>query len=724
MSPMDRRKFIRLTAITGTAAALASCGSPENQIIRFIPEDDLVPGVSVWKPSICPLCQSGCSVIARVVEGEAEVFRNGQPGVIKMGLVKKLEGNPADPISRGKLCPRGQAAIQVTYHPDRIAAPLKRKGPRGSGEFTEISWDEALKELIAQLDGLASAKEQASLAFLMRARTGRRPELIARFVEGFGAPPPVVFDVFGDDVLRRANQLSFDRYQLPTLDLARARYVIGFGADFLGAWNSPVAQSVAFGGMRGDRPGVKGKFVQVEPRMSSTGASADEWVAVRPGTEGVLALGLAHAIIKSGLRTAAAAGSAGALIEGWNSGLANYTPEHVEQKTGVKAARVERLAKEFAENAPASAVIGGAPLAHTNGLFQALAVNALNALVGSVGIPGGLAFTPLSAASPGRRRSLSDLLAAPSPKALLIDDANPVYASPPGWKVGEALQKIPFIASFGSFLDETTVHADLILPDHSFLESWTDAQPESGALAAVTTVAEPAMRPLYDTRSTPDVLLDVSRRLQQPLSPSLPQSFEDLLKDGNREQATKPSSPPAFAKASAGKQAPVTTEASFDGDPAQFPFHFLPYHSQALLDGSLAHLPWLQEMPDPLTSAMWSSWVEINPQTAARLGLGAGEVVAVASAHGSLRAAAVLSPGIAPDVIAMPMGQGHTNFTRYASGRGSNPIEILAPVVQPDTGALAWAATRVSLTRVSGPDDRLILFSGATRERPEDLTGR
>ncbi|MEO8682495.1 MAG: molybdopterin-dependent oxidoreductase, partial [Vicinamibacterales bacterium] len=630
---MDRRKFIKLTAITGTTAALASCGSPENQIIRFIPEDDLVPGVAVWKPSICPLCASGCGVIARVVEGEAEVFRHGQPGVIRMGLVKKLEGNPADPISHGKLCPRGQAAIQVTYHPDRLAAPMKRKGPRGSGEFTEISWDDALKELLAQLDGLASAGEQASLALLMRARTGRRPGLIAQFLARFGAPAPVVFDVFGDDVLRHANELSFGHHQLPTLDLAHARYLMGFGADFLGTWNSPVAHSVAFGAMRGDRPGVKGKFVQVEPRMSSTGASADEWVAVRPGTEGVLALGLAHVIIKAGLRTAASAGRAGSIIDGWTGGLASYTPDQVEQKTGVKAAKVERLAREFAENAPACAVIGGAPLAHTNGVFQAVAVNALNALAGSVGVPGGVNFTPRPGTS-SPQRALADLLGGATPKVLLIDDANPVYASPPGWRVAEAIQKIPFIASFGSFLDDTTVHADLILPDHSFLESWIDAQPESGALAAVTTVAEPAMRPLYDTRSMPDVLLDVSRRLQTPLTPALPPSFEEMLK------AVAGAAPVGAAAVGGGKPSglpgatALTIDASFDGDATQLPFHFLPYHSQALLDGSLAHLPWLQEMPDPLTSAMWSSWIEINPKTAAGLGIGDGNVVDVASAHG------------------------------------------------------------------------------------------
>ncbi len=133
---MDRRSFIKVTAVTGTSATLASCGNPEHQIIRFIPDEEHVPGVAEWKPSLCPLCQAGCGVIVRVMEGDAEVVRNGQSRTrCRMGLAKKLEGNPAHPISQGALCARGQAAIQITYHPDRITHPLKRTGPRGSGQF-------------------------------------------------------------------------------------------------------------------------------------------------------------------------------------------------------------------------------------------------------------------------------------------------------------------------------------------------------------------------------------------------------------------------------------------------------------------------------------------------------------------------------------------------------------------------------------------------------------
>ena len=184
---MDRRDFIKLTAVTGTTATLASCGNPEHQLIRFVPDEDLVPGVAEWKPSVCPLCSAGCGVTARVMEADVETVRNGQAGVVKMGVAKKLEGQPGHPISQGGLCPRGQAAIQITFHPDRIAHPLKRTGARGAGTFKEITWDEAIAELTGQLDALAAAGDQKSLAVLARPRSSRRIEAFAAFSKAFGA---------------------------------------------------------------------------------------------------------------------------------------------------------------------------------------------------------------------------------------------------------------------------------------------------------------------------------------------------------------------------------------------------------------------------------------------------------------------------------------------------------------------------------------------------------
>jgi anaerobic selenocysteine-containing dehydrogenase len=715
---MDRRSFIKLTAVTGGATAMAACstGSPENELIRFLPDEDLTPGIAELKNGVCPICRAGCGTTVRVMQGDADVVRNGQRGVQTMSLAKKLEGNPTHPISQGALCPRGQASIQITYHPDRLIQPLKRRGARGSGDYQPVSWDDAIKELVDRLDGLTGSGAPG-LTALTRPGANSRNELLSLFVYRFGGQEPITYELFSDDVLRRANFLSFGRDQLATYDFANARAIISFGADLLGTWNSPVSQTAGYAKMRGGRPGIRGALIQVEPRMSLTGASADEWVAIKPGTEGVLALGLANVL--------------GA------KGAAQYTPAEVEKQTGVKAARVERLAHMLADMKPAVAVVAGAPLAHTNGLFQAIAVNTLNQALGAVGAPGGLSFTPY--VTPRHDRSLhtfaSDVLSGKGKavQALLVDGVNPVHTTPPGWRVKEALSKIPYIVSFGSFVDDTSVLADLILPDHSALESWTDSRPESGTTKAIVTVAGPAMKPLHDTRATPDVLLDVAKKLKKPLS--MPESFEEMLKAsvGNDEAwstATKQgwvelgTRGSGLATRSAGRApspenrapSPEQRAPSFDGDPSQYPFHFLPFASQAFLDGSVAHLPWLQEMPDPISTAMWSTWVEINPQTASKLGIGDGDMVEIASAHGSIHAPALISPGIAPDVVAMPAGQGHETFTRYASGRGSNPVKVLAPVVEPETGALAWAATRVKVTRVSEPNGELIRYGAALRE--------
>jgi anaerobic selenocysteine-containing dehydrogenase len=248
----------------------------------------------------------------------------------------------------------------------------------------------------------------------------------------------------------------------------------------------------------------------------------------------------------------------------------------------------------------------------------------------------------------------------------------------------------------------------------------------------------------------PDVLLDVARGLGGNIAAAVPyKTYDEMLRaafvplrkhagsiigaDDDDDfwdkvqdqggwwnvsasvQAVRPA-PPSGVPASAPAK---LADPQFDGAAAVYPFYFLPYASQAFRDGSLAHLPWLQEMPDVLTTAMWSSWIELNPKSAERLGVGQGDLVEIASQHGKLSAPVMLSPGIAPDVIAMPIGQGHQNFGRYANGRGANPFSILASLTEQQTGSLAWAATRVKLTKSEGAGQgKLILFSGGLSRFP------
>jgi menaquinone reductase, molybdopterin-binding-like subunit len=750
---MERRDFLKISAIAGATAALEGCGNPDHQLIRFVPEEDLLPGLSTWKPSICTQCPAGCGMIVRVMQGEAEVIRNGQLGLLKMGLAKKLEGNPVHPISQGKLCPRGQAGLQVTYHPDRIKHPLVREGARGSGQFKEISWDDAVKQLASQLTNLHTSTQQGGLAFITTPLRGQRKAILDAFATSFKGSYSVEAAFLDDSVVRAANGASFGHAAPATVDLANSNYVLSFGADFLGTWNSPVAQNAGFGHMRKGRAGMRGKFIQFEPRISQTGASADEFIAVQPGAEGILALAIAHVVIAEKLKPAAAAGHAGSLIDGWAQGLPDYAPEKVAAQTGVKAETIARIAREAAAHDPAVAIVGDSATAQTNGYFNALAVNALNALLGSVGKPGGILFGTSSNAQTSKSAPTSlELFAsqvssgAAPVKVLLVYNANPIFSAPTAWGVRAALDKIPFIASFASFMDETAAMADLILPDSSPLESWLDDVPPSGSAKFVMSVAPPAMAPLHDTRPAPDVLLDVAQRIGGDLAKSLPwktydeaiqarftalykekgsktakdaDEFWSKAKDQGGWWTDQPSAPASSAN---GGSAVKAAAAQFDGDASQYPFHFLPFASQMFYDGSLANLPWMQEAPDPLSTVMWGTWLEINPRTAQKLNIQQGDLVEVSSAHGKLQAPALIAPGVAPDVVAMPIGQGHESYTRYASGRGANPIAILAPATVEGTGALAWAATRVKVTAVGRSN--MILFGGSLTEASPELKHR
>ena len=663
----------------------------------------------------------------------------------------------------------------MLYNPDRITHPIKRTGSRGSGEYQAISWDDALKELSAQLTALQSAKTTSSLSFLARPLSGQRRELIERFLKAFGAPPAVWYEPFDEAVLRRANLLGFGYEALPTFDFGRTDYVLSFGADFLGTWNSPVAQSVGYGEMRQGRSGHRAKFVQVEARMSQTGANCDEWIACRPGTEGLLALGIAHVILSNKHAPQGAGSRASSLIAGWSAGLPDCTPEAVENQTGVRAAVITRLAHEITKSGSGSAIVGGAPLAHTNGLFNALAVNALEALVDAGRDRGPImGFTPdlaigdaeKSVAAQAGFAGLNSLAQSVfgghpnAPQVLFLHQANPIFSAPPGTKIREAIARIPYIVSFGNFIDETSAQADLILPDHAPLESWLDDIGKSGSLQSVVNLAPPAVAPLHDTRAMPDVLLGLAKQLGGDVASVLPfATFDAMLRaayvplrtrggsvdtktdddfwtalqaqgiwastPGTASVAGSRSAAHASSPA-ARRSAPMApTAPEFAGNADDFPFHFLPYISQSLGDGSLANLPWLQELPDVLTTAMWSSWVEINPKTGARLGIQQGDLVEIGSEQGKVRAPAVLSPGIAPDVVAMPVGQGHENFGRFASGRGANPLSILAPLTEGETGSLAWAATRVKIVRVGGPEQaRLTLFSGGRSGFPHEEESR
>jgi len=734
MEKINRRDFLKFIGAggIGAGAGLLYGESTRKTVELLIPQvvtpEDYSPGIATWYNTVCRLCSAGCGISVRTREGRA----------------KKIEGNPNHPVNQGRLCALGQAGLNALYNPDRIRTPLRRTGDRGN--FAPIDWDEALTLLGRRLGNLKIKKQGSSVYLLAGGLRGHIDTLFYTFMQALGSDHYLHYEFTHPAALYAANRMIFNQDILPYYDISNASYVLSFGADYLGTWLSPVHYSLAYGHLRQGRTDQRGKCVQIEPRMSLTGASADEWIACRPGSEGLLAMAMVHVIVNDGLYR-------GPDRNAWLEATGPYTPEAVAAQADVAADVITRLAHEFIRRQPGLAIGGGSAASNTNATASLAAINVLNYLAGNLNTPGGVIFNPdpVSPASPvarqasyARLQEWIEAMAGGGVDVLITHAVNPVFTLPPAAGFTEALAKVAMVVSLSSFMDETTALADLILPSHTYLESWGDDMPEPGVGFPVATLSQPVVKPLYDTRDAGDIILSLAHQIGGELPVVLPWTrIEDYLKDSwkhiyGQRRITADSGGnfdefwnAALAAGVWGEN--ITREPlrfdgvaedriralqvpppAFAGEEKDHPFVLLPYLTQAFHDGRGANLPWLQELPDPLTSIVYGAWVEINPATAKRFGIREGDIVEVQTPSGSLRAPAFLYPAIRPDVIAMPIGQGHSQYGRYARGRGANPLEILSPLVDEASGALAWSATRAGI-RKTGERAPLIKTDGVTR---------
>jgi len=734
MKRLSRRDFLKFAV--GATAATGFAPAVRHIILEpFVqPPEDVLPGQATWYASTCRQCAAGCGIVVRVINGRA----------------KKIEGNPLHPLNRGKLCARGQAGLQVLYNPDRLKNAVRQTGGRGSRQFEPLYWDDALETLTQKVSSLSNPNRLAFFGGLMPDHLYR---LTARLLEALGASPPVIFDLHsaleGRAAAAQLSQTFFGAPELPVYDLARSEVILSFGANFLETWMSPVAQSYAYGTLRQGQFGGRGFLVQFEPRLSATAASADEWIPLRPGAEGFVALGIGRIVVEERLGHVGSHGPHAVLYQ-------NVDVREMAAASEVPVETLRRLARIFADADQAVAIPGGYLAGQRNGLASMLAVQALNLLVAQIGRVGGvflshpgltgaLRQTP-PADSFDRVLELIARMKAGEIDLLLVHGANPAFELPAAAGFAEAIARVPFVVSFSPFVDETAVRSDLILPDHTYLESWGYQAPAPGADRPAVSSQQPVVRPLYDTRATADVLLALAARLGEKAAVALRWPDEVAMLQEIASDLHGSSLGAYDAETLAGfwmlwrryggwwseKEIPREPEVTeiveqplpvvgpeFEGEPGTYPFYFYPYPSVALADGRGANLPWLQEMPDPMTTARWGTWVELNPETARSLGVGDNDVVRVVSPYGELEAPVVVYPGIRPDVVAIPVGQGHRDYGRFAqAASGSNPLALVAPVTDPETGALAWGATRVRLEATGRTQQlaRLESLEGAGRE--------
>ena len=750
---LTRRNFLAwagLSAVGAVACDVFQEGELRIQSPRDLPED-LVKGRDNWYATLGRQSTGGEGVIVRVMEGRA----------------KKIQGNPKYPVNRGKQGVCSEAGLQALYHPDRISGPMRRTGPRGSGQFQSIAWEpEALDILKRELQN--HGQDMVLITEPLRGHLGMIAERFAASIGG----KHLGFETLDNTTYRAAIKQVFGQDLLPDFDIANANFLLSFGADFLSTWGSTTRLSTAYGEFRqGAGRQERGTLVQVDPRFSLTAANADRWLPIKPGMEGYLALSLAYVIISEGLQAPGV--NVDALTGGQGAAaLEAYRPEAVaamlelppEIHEGHSAAEfVRELAHDFAGHRPSIAIGGDNAGAHTNGLFNLQAIYALNYLVGSVGETGGIRFNPGSplrdlpaTANVGSLQDWAEVansIRSGRTRLVLLHDADPVHGLPASVDFAGALNRDEvFIVSFSPFLNETSIMADLILPDRVFLEDWGDDIPEPGPGHQIIGMQQPVVNPLsdLDPRSFGDLMLSMAQEMGQEsalpwsgVEAALRESVDRLF-DMNRGTSREVDSAGALwslmlqqggwwsesdtgptPNAPGGLLNQIAASGSEPGFSGSGDYYLLPFAHNSLLDGRNAHLPWMQAVPDPITTITWQTWVEINHRRAAELNLREGDVVRIESADGYITALVYPNPALPPNVVAVPLGQGRYSGSQYVSGsdprESSNVMDLLSPGQTAETGALAWAANRVRIVP-TGESLKVSKFEGSFPAREIAIT--
>jgi anaerobic selenocysteine-containing dehydrogenase len=738
---VDRRSFLSL--IIGGAAGTALTPLPWK----------LTDDLSIWSQNwpwtpvplngevthvktTCTLCPGGCGVSVRKIDNRAV----------------KIEGIQGHPINDGGICILGVSGLQLLYGPTRVKTPLKRIGERGAGHWQPISWNQAITEVSEKLGAIRTKGEPHTVACISGSDQGTIPQLFSRFMQVYGSPNFICPPTFAE-AYQLALYMTQGTLAVPGFDLENADCVLSFGSGIIDGWGSPVRMFRANSLWKEKQV----KVVQIEPRLSNSAAKADQWVPINPGTEADLALGIAQVMIAKNMYHAHFVNNYATGFEQWKKILTdNFAPESVAAITGVDIQTITQLAETFARASRPIALCGRGQGRTLGELRENLAVHCLNALAGNIGQPGGVWAVPepdyinwpepqtdsIAAASlqkgrldgagssnyPATRYLLHRFIKAVAAgegypiSALLINDANPCYCQPDSESVKAAFDKIPLVVSFSSFMDETAAQADLILPDHTNLESHRDVPVFAGLNKPIIGLTQPAVTPQFDTQSVGDTVIKIAKSMggfvaegfawaDYPtcLAETLADQWQTLTKKGvwtddlYRPRAWSDGFETASTKFEFSNR---IMDAVFGGtkiDPAGdigiFPLLLVPYDSMRLANGYIGDPPFMvKSVADTVLKAR-DGLIEIHPDTARKAGLSDGQKAVLSTPLGQAKVKVHLFEGILPGVLAMPRGLGHTAYDKYLAHKGVNVNDLIGSLGDPASGLDAAWGIRAKLSK-------------------------
>ncbi len=686
-SGMKRRDFLTLMGMSGAAATM-SCG-------------DATSYEETWKPWVRPHDGMIPYVPQYYATSSREAGDGGMWIKVVDGRAIKAEGNPNHPINSGGLNARSQSVLQGLYGSGRIKAPRLKGGK-------EISWFEARNLLKSKLDA-AKGKHVHALTDVM---AGANLEVWSSFVGLMGEGRVTQYQAFNHAPLVMAGERVFGQAKVPMFHIADTDLIVGFGAQFLESWGPVEKLSREFGNAVAPENGLRAKFVQIEPKRTGTGANADQWLAVIPGSETAIALALLGEVsAHSANLTSDEKSLVSQITKGW-------TLDRASELSGIKREKLQQLADELSHAKSAVVLPGEDLVLGHDALKNHVAVLLLNKAVGAIGprvdYAGGksIEYVP---SHEGIAKLLTDM-SARKVEVLITKDVNPAYSLPADCDFPKVLTQVGFSVAFADTENETTALADLVIPVTHDLESWG----EFGGYEGIRNLQQPVMTTRFEAPQAEDVLMALCNEYAPDTFAET--NFRDYLKRRWLERFDQAGVGEAmwteclkngglFAAPELSTDIAISANLAADSN-----VDYHPYRAGALSlvineslrfgDGKTANRGWMQELPDAMTGVVWGSWLEISETTAKANTVETGDVVDVRAGNVSVELPVFISSTIRDGVVAMATGQGHTHYGDVYH-RGANAFALITQDLT-EGGQFAAGPMAVSLNKSGKPREKVV----------------
>jgi thiosulfate reductase/polysulfide reductase chain A len=714
---MDRRDFLKLSGLAGTGLGLIGLRAVSPAQAQTAPavQDE-------WIPTCCNMCGGTTGMFARVYNGRVikiEPNSFNPVGVCNISTDYANLKSTGAPIAR--LCPKGNAGIMTQYDPDRVKRPLKRTGARGAGQWQEISYEQAVSEIAGKLAAIKATSGPEKVVWFTEDNTC--VPIQQSFCNVFGTPNFLQHSNLCDVARKFGFEKTLGNGR-PLADFRNTKYMLIFGWNPLSATKWAHLPRIILDGLANGA-----KLVLVDPRCTETAHKAlqygGRWLAIKPGTDGALALALANVIIGERLYDVN-------FVASWTVGfnqfagmVASKTPEWAAPITGISATTIRQVARELAATKPAVVDAWSGPGQHMNGAEGSRAIAALAGLIGQVDKPGTLVL-------PGRKGPKFTVPAPPSPLPPRVDRQNGtqypfahssgvyveardamitglpympraaifvmqnfLFSVPNTTKSLQALNNLELIVSVDTHMSETALMADYVIPGTTYLERY-ELLPQWVTFPVVA-LRQPVVPPLFGQKPEYEFVKDLALALGHNVYPfnvtyekfmddalraGLGFGLEDLKKlDGATwiGEETKydkylttgfatPSgkfefySQQMLAKGLNPLPDYVPTE---DGPSLAYPLYIINWKEALHTHSRTMNNRWLMEFHGE--NELW-----ININKARSLGIGDGDMVTVENQYGKARARAKVTRRIHTDVVGLVHGFGHWALGQIARGKGTN----------------------------------------------------